>query len=143
LDSAVEQLSLSLVGAQLIAENADLIAKDLDLLLYLNEIDSGRRRIALFAAVDLVETGGQGDEGAHRENDQKPQSYVPAAHTVNSDNPCDIRGLAITPYGILAGCVSRQAAFVRGTGRRVIRRQGPWILAAGSSRRSRLSIPRY
>jgi len=51
LDLAIEQLSLSFVGAQLIAENANLIAKDLDLLLNLDEIDCRRRRIALFAAV--------------------------------------------------------------------------------------------
>jgi len=43
LDLAAKQLSLSFVGAQLIAENADLIAKDLDLLLNLDEIDCGRR----------------------------------------------------------------------------------------------------
>jgi hypothetical protein len=94
LDLAIEQLSLSFVGAQLIAENADLIAKDLDLLLNLDQIDSGHPRIAFFAAVDFVETGGQGDKAGHRENGQKPQSYVPAAHNVNSDNPGDMRGLA-------------------------------------------------
>jgi hypothetical protein len=100
----------------LIAENADLIAKDLDLLLNLDEIDPRRRRIALFAAVDLVEAGGQGDKAGHRENDRKPQSYVPTAHTVNPDNLCDLRAPAVTPYGILAGCVSRQRAFVAAPG---------------------------
>jgi len=39
-----------------------------------------------------------------------------------------MRGLAPTPYGILAGRASRQRAFVRGTERRVMRRQRPWIL---------------
>ncbi len=72
-----ERLRLPLAGAQLVTENANLIAKDLDLLLDLDEIGRGCPRTALFAPVDLVEAGDQDDEARDRENDQKPQSYVP------------------------------------------------------------------
>jgi hypothetical protein len=85
LDLATERLSLSLAGAQLITENTNLIAKDLDLLLNLGEIGCGCPRTALFASVDLVKTGGQGDKASYRKNDRKPQSYVPAAHAVDSN----------------------------------------------------------
>jgi hypothetical protein len=41
LDLVAERLALSLAGAQLVAENTNLITKDLDLLLNLDEIDRG------------------------------------------------------------------------------------------------------
>jgi hypothetical protein len=93
LDFATERPSLSLAGAQLITENTNLIAKDLDLLLNFGEIGCGCPRSALFASIDLVKTGGQGDKTGYRENDRKPQSYVPAAHAVHSN----ICGAGVAP----------------------------------------------
>jgi hypothetical protein len=84
LDLATERPSLSLGCAQLITENTNLIAEDVDLLLKLGEIDCDGPGAALFAPVDLVKAGGQGDKASYRQNDRKSQSYVPAAHAVDS-----------------------------------------------------------
>ena len=84
LDLAAERPRLPFARVQLIAENTNLIAENLHLLLEVGESGCSRLRAALVAPVDLVEAGGQGDKGGNRENDRKPQSYVPAAHVVDT-----------------------------------------------------------
>src|SRR5262249_25134470 len=117
-------------------------AKNLDLLLNLDEIVGDRPRTAFFAAVDLVKTGGQGDKARHRENDRKPQSYVPTAHTVDSPHLCDIR---VSPSPHTAFSPDRPLGKARsssGPGGRVARRQRPWIprLAHRGGRGSRSTL---
>src|SRR5262249_2924424 len=113
LDVAAERLRLPLAGAQLVTQNANLIAKDLHLLLDLDEIGRGRPRTALFAPVDLVEAGDQGDEARDRENDQKPQSYVSAAHAVDSTIVVTLGSSYHTIRYLWAGRASQQGASAR------------------------------
>ena len=112
LHVATERLRVPLGGAQLVTENANLIAQDVDLLLDLAEIDGDGPGTALFAPVDLVKTCGQRDEAGYRQNDRKSQSYVPAAHAV--DSTLRVR---LTPYGIVARRASRLGTPVPGTQR--------------------------
>jgi hypothetical protein len=73
LNLNTERMKLSRVGVDLprilIIENTNLITEDSDSLLDLGEISGHCFRTTLLTPVDLVNTGGDGDETGHRKND--------------------------------------------------------------------------
>jgi hypothetical protein len=73
LNLNIERVKLSLVVVGLprilIIENTNLITEDLDSLLDPSEISGNCCRTTLFTPVDLVNTGGHGNETDHSKND--------------------------------------------------------------------------
>ena len=85
LNFTIERLKLAFVGChlrrELIVENMDLLAENLESLLDLGKAALARDGRALLASVNLVKPGGQRNEACHRHNDREPQSCIPITHT--------------------------------------------------------------